>query len=149
MIKRVYSLPMILAVAFAFLFIFSPQMGKSESLRTITLPSGEKVCDLNGEWNAVYENYGGECARWGTLKSILQIKQQGNKFVAIKLSGGGTLSKGDEVIRGELDQKGLKKIEYFQTGWRLWAECKGEITDGCKKIMFENVGCTKATLERK
>jgi hypothetical protein len=55
---------MILVVAFASLFIFSIKMGKSESPRTITLPSGEKVCDLNGEWNPLNESYG-QYMRWG------------------------------------------------------------------------------------
>jgi hypothetical protein len=148
MINRDYSVPMIFAVALAFFFIFSPQKGKSESPRTITLQSGEVVCDLNGEWNALYENYG-QCAHWGKQKVILQIKQEGNKFVAIKLSGGDPSTKGNEVIRGELDQKGLKKIQFFSVGWRMWADSKGEITDGCKKIIFEDAGCLKATVERK
>ena len=148
MVKKIYSYAIIFAVAVAFLLIFCPQMGKSESPRSITLPGGEVVCDLNGEWNALYENYGG-CSQAGKQEAILQIKQEGNKFVAIKLSGGGAATKGTELIRGELDQKGLKKTEMYLALWGLWANSKGEIADACKKIMIENVGCVKATLQRK
>jgi hypothetical protein len=148
MIKRAYPFPMIFAVAFAFLFIFSPQMGKSESPRTITLPSGEMVCDLSGEWNVLFEFYG-QCVGPASVKNIVKIKQEGNRFVAIKLSGPGKLKKGDEVIRGELDQKGFKTGERLTPAWRTWSSCKGEITDDCKKIIMDEVGCSKITLERK
>ena len=148
MIKKIYSYEIFFAIAVAFLLILCPQMGKSESPRTITLQSGEVVCDLNGEWTALYENYG-QCSAAGNQEAILQIKQEGNKFVAIKLSGGTPASKGDELIRGELDQKGFKTVERFQAGWRLWARCKGEITNDCKKIIMDDESCAKVTLERK
>ena len=148
MIKRIYPFPMIFAVAFAFLFIFSPQMGKSESPRTITLPSGKMVCDLSGEWNALYEHYK-SCVGHGSYKTIVKIKQEGNRFVAIKLSGPGMAKKGAEVIRGELDQKGFKKGERLLPQWKTWSSCNGEITYDCKKIIIDEVGCLKITLERK
>ncbi len=148
MIKRVYSLPVIFAVAFAFFFIFSPQLGKSESPRTITLSNGEMVCDLNGEWNALYEHFG-TCMHAGSWKAIVKVKQEGNRFVGIKLSGGNPVTIGQEVIRGELDQKGYKKGEIYMPNWRLWADCKGKIADSCKKIIMDEGSCVQVTLERK
>jgi hypothetical protein len=148
MIKKIYSYGIFFAIAVAFLLILCPQMGKSESPRTITLQSGEVVCDLNGEWTALYENYG-QCSAAGNQEAILQIKQEGNKFVAIKLSGGGPADKGTEVIRGELDQKGLKKAEMNLVLLGLWENSEGEIADACKKIIINNVGCVKGTLQRK
>ena len=147
MIKKVYSFLKTFAVAFAFLFIFPPPMGKSESPGTIKLPSGEMVCDLNGEWNALFEIYGG-CMQWGTIKMIVNIKQGGDRFVATKLSGGGSSTKGDEVIKGELDQKGFKKVERYSPYWG-WSLCKGEITNACKKMVMDHEGCQKITLEKK
>ena len=147
MIKKGYSFPTVFAVAVALLLIFYPQMGKSESPRTITLSSGEVVCDLNGEWNALFDYYAG-CAWGGKQKVILQIKQEGNKFVVIKLSGGDPTTKGDEVIRGELDQKGFKTVEKY-AGRLGWALCKGEITDACKKMVIDHEGCTQVALDRK
>jgi hypothetical protein len=143
--KKGYSFPTVFAVAVALLLIFYPQKGKSESPRTITLSSGEVVCDLNGEWNALFDYYGG-CAWGGKQKVILQIKQEGNKFVAIKLSGGDPSSKGNELIRGEIDQKGFKKVETFYLGWSL---SNGKITNACKKMVIDNPSCTEVTLERK
>ncbi len=125
MIKRVYSLPMISAVAFTLFLIFPPQMGKSESPGIITLPSGEKVCDLNGEWNALYEHFG-TCMNAGSWKAIVKVKHEGNRFVGTKLSGGNPVTIGKEVIRGELVQKRYKKGEIYIPNWRLWADCKGK-----------------------
>jgi hypothetical protein len=31
----------------------------------------------------------------------------------------------------------------------LWANSEGEIADACKKIIINNVGCVKGTLQRK
>jgi len=148
MIKWAYPFPMILALAFAFLNIFSPQMGKSESPRTTTLPSGEMVCDLNGEWNALFEHFG-TCMNAGSWKAIIKVKQEGNRFVGTKLSGGNPVTIGKEVIRGELDQKGYKKGEIYMPNWRLWADCKGKIADSCKKIIMDEGSCVQVTLERK
>ncbi len=148
MIKRVYALPMISALAFTLFLIFSPQMGKAESPGIITLPSGEKVCDLNGDWDALFEHYG-TCMNAGSWKAIVKIKQEGNRFVGTKLSGGPPDNIGNEVIRGEVDQKGYKKGEIYMRNWRLWAACKGKITDSCKKILMDEGSCVQVTLERK
>ena len=148
MIKKVYSLPMIFAVAFTLFLTFPPQMGKSESPGIITLPSGEKVCDLNGEWNAFFEHFG-TCMHAGSWKAIVKVRQEGNRFVGIKSSGGNPVTIGKEVIRGELDQKGYKKGEIYMPNWRLWANCKGKIADGCKKIIMDEGSCVQVTLERK
>src|SRR4030042_375988 len=148
MIKKVYSLPMIFAVAFTLFLTVPPQMGKSESPGIITLPSGEKVCDLNGEWNAFFEHFG-TCMHAGSWKAIVKVKQEGNRFVGIKSSGGNPVTIGKEVIRGELDQKGEKKGEIYMPNWRLWANCKGKIADGCKKIIMDEGSCVQVTLERK
>jgi len=148
MIKSVYSLPMISAVALTLFLIFSPQMGKSESPGIITLPSGEKVCDLNGEWNALFEHFG-TCMNAGSWKAIVKVKQEGNRFVGTKLSGGNPVTIGKEVIRGELDQKGYKKGEIYMPNWRWWADCKGKIADSCKKIIMDEGSCVQVTLERK
>ena len=40
------------------LIIFISTLHGQGSKKTITLPSGEVVCDLNGEWDAFVENYG-------------------------------------------------------------------------------------------
>jgi hypothetical protein len=147
MIKKIYSYAMIFAVAVAFFLIFCPQMGKSESPGTLKLLSGEVVCDLRGEWSALYEFFG-TCMQWPGHKGILEIKQEGDRLVAIKVSGGGLSGKGDEVIRGQLDEKGFKKVERYIPGWG-WTQCKGGITSDCRKMVLDHEGCAKITLERK
>ena len=54
------------------------------SKKTITLPSGEVVCDLNGEWDAFVENYG-PSASAGSYPQRLKITQTGSSFVAIRM----------------------------------------------------------------
>jgi len=57
---------------------------------TITLPNGEVVYDLNGEWDAVYDV---DRRRWGrgetreSSKDIVRITQEGNQFVGITRNG--------------------------------------------------------------
>ena len=55
------------------------------SKKTITLPSGEVVCDLNGEWDAFVDNYG---TSGGRYPQIDKITQTGSSFVAIRPHSG-------------------------------------------------------------
>jgi hypothetical protein len=75
MLKTIFLLIILAATS---LFI-STAYSQTEK-KTVTLPSGEVVCDLNGEWNALYEHYGP--MEWvGNIKGMIMIVQQGNTFV--------------------------------------------------------------------
>ncbi len=96
---------------------------------TVTLPNGEVIYDLSGEWNAIYN-----LKRFGISKDIVKITQNGNKFVGIKLIGNEYLPEGSETIKGELGINGFKYL-YMNTelGWR---EASGTIDDKCNQIVI-------------
>jgi len=63
-------------VAFAFLIVFASvaiaQMAKKRWEKTVTLPSGEVILDISGEWDLLYEKYGPFS---GDISDILTITQ--------------------------------------------------------------------------
>ena len=96
---------------------------------TITLPTGDIVYDINGEWATVIDD-----GSYGTDKDILKITQEGNKFVGILLIGNAYLDKGSELIKGELEKNGFKSIQR-NTGKVGWiSESIGKINESCNKI---------------
>ncbi|UCE53472.1 MAG: hypothetical protein JSV31_30240 [Desulfobacterales bacterium] len=99
---------------------------------TVTLSTGNVIYNLNGEWDAIFDNahYG------GISKDVIKITQEGNKFLGIRLIGTVFHRKGSETIKGELEGDGFKSLYGFNLphGWTL---SKGKISDGGKKIVIE------------
>ena len=54
MVKTIFLFLIILASILTLI----PSAHSQTEKKTVTLPSGEVVCDLTGEWNALYEHYG-------------------------------------------------------------------------------------------
>ncbi len=148
--KRILILCSLLIV-FLISHVLFAQGNKGWTPKAIRLQSGEVVYDLTGEWNVIHkqydENYGS--LEWiGSSKEIIKVKQEGCKFVGIKVLGGELAVKGPETIRGELDKKGFIKGQIYRadTGWR---NCQGRITNDCRRITLTEGNVVKATLERK
>lgn len=143
MAKRISLFLIIFATTLTFVSIAYSQMGK----KTITLPSGEVVCDLNGEWNILYEHYG--ALEWvGNIKSILMILQQGNTFVGKTLTDSGWTPKGTEKLRGELDKDGIKKVQLTRPD-KDWSDGKPEMSKDFDKIVIDDGDGLRMILERK
>ena len=51
--------------------------------KTITLPSGEVIYDLNGEWAVCAMNYG-PWESFGTYPGLIEIRQEGTAFEGIR-----------------------------------------------------------------
>jgi len=80
MVKRSFLFLLVLTAIPIFIFSAYSQAEK----KTITLPSGEVICYLNGEWNVLYAHYG--ALQWvGDVKSMVKITQRGNIFVGTSL----------------------------------------------------------------
>jgi hypothetical protein len=96
---------------------------------TKTLSTGELVYDINGEWDAILDS-----GASGKMEDIINITQEGNKFVGIILNRNVYWSKGDELIKGELVKNGFKSIKrnIIGNGWIF--ETIGKIDEGCNKI---------------
>jgi len=90
------------------------------------------VYDLNGEWDAIYDN-----KQYGTNKDVVKITQEGNKFVGIKLIGNIFAGKGSETIKGELEGDGFKSLYCYVHTEGGWTLSKGQVSDRGNKIVME------------
>ena len=137
--------------AFAVLFSFfllllfvSIGYGQS-SKKTITLPNGDVVCDLNGEWDALYQPYG----PWSYNEDgtgILKITQKGAIFVGV--NQGKAYPKGKEGLRGELTKGGFKNVQIW-TNSEGYLDCTCEICEDGKEIIVGDGEKVKVTLTRR
>ncbi len=90
------------------LMVYSQMAGKGWE-KTFTLPSGEVILDMSGEWDDHIEFYG----PFGFLPpatDILTITQEGNTFTGVRKIGTKWVPKGTETIKGELDKDGFKAV---------------------------------------
>jgi hypothetical protein len=99
----------------SFLFIAQAQTEEQGWKKTITLPSGEVVCDLNGEWDVVFY-WRAQFIPPGSGKNRWKITQQGNSFQGIRMIGRDGFPKGSLAIEGELDKNGFTKVIYLMGG---------------------------------
>jgi len=145
--KTLPVLVVVLLVTAFFGYVSQAQLPQKGSKNTITLPNGDVIWDLNGEWNAFYEHYG--TMEWvGNSKGMIMMVQQGSTFVGKTTMDSAWSAKGTEKIRGELDKDGIRKAQYSipSTGW---TDAKGEMSKDCDKIVFDTGIGVKVTLERK
>ena len=134
---RKMILILIIASALLFNFVASPGAEMANPLKagmpnTVTLSTGDVVYDLNGEWDAIYDN-----KQFGKNKDVVKITQKGNKFIGIKLIGNQWVGKGSETFKGDLEGDGFKSI-YGYSAMRGWTQNKGKISDGGNKIVAED-----------
>ena len=112
---------------------------------TITLPNGEVVYDLNGEWDAVYDlSFSGTLAAiedTQSSKGIVRITQEGNKFVGIKVIGDQWVDKNQETVQGELEKNKFGNLYVFRGMIYRWVPGKGEISEDGNKIVIEAKPC--------
>jgi hypothetical protein len=102
MVKKTF----LVLICFISLMIFISTVHGQGSKKTITLPNGEVVWDLNGEWDVLVENYG-PWAMAGSYPQIAKITQMGSSFEAIRMIDDPHNRKGTKSLQGELDIKWL------------------------------------------
>ena len=142
MVKKTF----LVLICFVSLIILIPTLHGQGSKKTITLPSGEVVWDLNGEWDAFVENYG-PWAYAGSYPQIEKITQTGSSFVAIRMIDDPRNQKGSKSLQGELDKSGIKKVTIFAKRGPL--EAKGQISEDGNKIVIDDGQTARLTLTRK
>ncbi len=141
----------VLAVLIALASLAIAQKAKEGWQKTVTLPSGEVILDMSGEWDLLYEKYG---PFRGDISDILTITQEGTTFTAVKQIGSWWVPKGAETIKGELDKDGFKAVyayigAYPIDGSFVWEACKWEINENGNKVMLDCGQRIKATLSRR
>ncbi len=138
---------LVLAVLIALASIAIAQMAKEGWKKTVTLPSGEVILDMSGEWDVQYEFYGP--LSWiKPVTDILTITQEGNTFTAVKQIGTKWIPKGTETVKGELDKDGFKTV-YNKSADEGWRPCKWEISENGNKIVLDDERGIKPTLTRR
>lgn len=142
MVKRTFLL---LTCLIGLIFFVSPLHGQGPK-KTITLPSGEVVWDLNGEWDAFMDNYGLNSFA-GSYKQIEKITQTGSSFVAIRMINDPWNRKGSQSLQGELDKSGIKKVKILTASGPV--EARGQISKDGNKIIIDDGEGARLTLTRK
>jgi hypothetical protein len=138
MVKRVFAL----FVCFIGLTIFISILNCQGSMKTIRLPDGEVVWDLNGEWDCYTENHG-PWATKGSSSDVVKITQSGSSFKGMSM----ILTKGAEAVRGELDKRGVKWAQLESDEGTL--DCIGKISEDGNKMIIDDVVKQRAIFTRK
>ncbi len=115
---------------------------KSGMPNTITLPNGEVVYDLNGEWDEVrvvtylssFDSAGTEDK--ASSKDIVKITQEGKKFVGVKQIGDRWVGKNKKAVQGELEKDKFRELHALPSEHRGWLPGKGEISEDGNEILI-------------
>jgi len=146
MTRKICILLGILIAIVSFLYASQVQTQETKWKKTVTLPNGEIILDISGEWDAVAENYG-EWKGFGTSQDVFEITQEGNSFVAIRTKGNAYMPAGSAGTRGELDKNGFKKVLIITGAGPV--DAQGQISEDGNKIVFDNGVMVRQTLTRK
>lgn len=133
-------------MCFMSILIFASTVHAQGSKKTLTLPNGEVVIDLNGEWDVRMENYG-ENSWAGSYPQLVKVKQTGSSFVGVRMMDDPYNKKGAEQLRGELDKNGFKKVKMVSVQGEI--DAKGEISEDGNKMLIDNGVRARATYTRK
>ena len=92
-----------------------PANAQTAALKTVKLPNGEEVFDINGKWDALMENYGA-WEKFGTYPNVAQIaiKESDGSFHAVRMKANPPPSPrpaGSLIMIGELDKNGITKLD--------------------------------------
>jgi hypothetical protein len=123
----------------------------AQSTKMIKLPSGEEVCDLNGDWDAVLEHYG-EWFGYGTYPQLFKITQEGSFFTGIRMNDNPPPAKGSagsKCMQGELDKNGFKKLEMIAGSGRMYPPISYQISEDGNKINIDVPQKYRITMTRK
>jgi len=133
-------------MCFMSIIAFTSTAHAQSSKKTFTLPNGEVVLDLNGEWNVLMENYGANS--WaGSYPQLVKVTQTGSSFVGIRMMDDPYNKKGAEQVRGELDKNGFKKVQMVSVQGDI--DANGTISEDGNKLVIDNGVRARATYTRK
>ncbi len=142
---------LVFALLIAFASVAMAQMAKKGWEKTVTLPSGEVILDLKGEWNMYSLGYGPFFLR-PSITDILTITQEGATFTAVKQIGSKWVPKGAEIIKGELDKDGFKSVYHYihaKGEEFIWEPCNWEITENGNEVVLDCGERIQTTLTRR
>ena len=147
MLKNFTTFIVVFIACFYCPFFICAQSEEQRWEKTITLPSGEVILDMRGEWDAVYEHYG-MFSGLGSNSDVLTITQEGKIFIAVKQIGSYWVPKGSLTIKGECCNEGFKVVEGLRADVG-WVPCTWEISEAGNKIVIDDERAVRVTLIRK
>jgi hypothetical protein len=130
------------------------QMAGKPWEKTVTVPNGEVILDMNGEWGTQIELYGPLSHKtWNPIPDILTIMQFGTEFSSIDETGDWS-PKGTEMIKGKLDKDGFKEVyiyplESYVEPDAEYVECRWEIRENGNKVLLDCGERVKLTLTKR
>jgi len=138
---------LLVLMCFVSIILFASTSHGQGAKKTLTLPNGEVVFDLGGEWNVLMENYG-RLSFAGSYPQLVKVTQTGSAFAGIRMMDDPNNPKGAEAMRGELDKNGFKRVQMVS---RLGGpiDAKGTISEDGNKMVIDNGVRAKATYTRK
>ena len=146
MARRIGALFVVAIAMIGFLCMAQAQTEEKKGKKTITLPNGDVVLDMNGEWDAALAHLrpGGYAPESGKTK----ITQTGSTFVGTAMTAFSAFRKGSEQIKGELDKSGFKKVQII-SAIAGNSDAKGQISEDGKQIIIDDGERFRLTLTRK
>jgi len=141
--RRIIFLAAMIPMAF---LLYGAYAQTTASKKTITLPNGDVVCDLNGEWDVLSENYG-PWSQFGSARNVIKITQTGSSFEGIRMHDSPWLPAGTRAILGELDKDGFKSVQMVSGAGPLNA--KGNISEDGNSFVVDDGQKARATFTRK
>ena len=150
----------LLTVAAILAWTSVPSTQTAASGPIVTLPSGDAVWDLSGDWDALIENYG-PGTRNGTGPNVYRITQTGSAFKAVRTKDDALLTKevaehghapwgraGSPSLQGELEKTGFKHVQIVFGGGGRILPSQRHISEDGKKIVIDNGLYIRVTLTR-
>ena len=131
-----------IATVFTFYVVYAQTATKMVK-KTVKLSSGQQVLDIRGEWDGQHKFPG---MKGFTI--VIEITQEGKTFIGIRLQESPYWPKGTEAIKGELQGDGFKTVSINRADLG-WTPCKWEISENGNKILLNDEGVVKLTLDRR
>jgi len=146
MTRKICALLGLLIAFVSFLYVPQAPTQETKWKKTVTLPSGEVILDISGEWDVFVENYG-SWSSYGSYPQKVNITQEGSSFVGTRMISDPFNSTGTVQQRGVLDKSGIKKVTIMSAAGPL--DAKGEISEDGNKVIIDASDKARLTLTRK
>ena len=145
MTRKISTLLAVFIVVVAFLCTVQAQAEEQKWKRTVTLPNGDVVLDMSGDWDAFIQYYGiwGQGGEW---RQRITITQDGSSFVGLRSMDSDRMRKGSTLVNGELHKDGFKYANIGTSWGPLLAGT--QITEGGDKIEIDAMDKVRVYLRR-
>jgi hypothetical protein len=145
MMRRIGVLLVVVMAVVSFLCTAQAQMPQKGWKNVISLPNGDVILDMNGEWDVLIENYG-SWKEFGSYPQMIRITQEGSSFKGIRMINDPWAIKGSLAIKGDLARGGFNVYTMSNIGS---SNSDGQISEDGNKIVINAAQKTKWTLTRK